>query len=177
MADEGFRFSNVQDKVLMDTFETLGIDPNNQEAFAPNMPWLERAAAWFSTPPDARGDMMPPTTRGSFGPGKEPSMMATFDMFGEQFGDNEEASAWLKDERQVLAKQYQEPMHKNRVVSLLDQSVMGGRQRAQEMRAAEQGNMGQPPVMPTPAPTLVPGSPEDEIAREEERRRRLQGGQ
>lgn len=174
MPDEGSRFTDVQDGVLRDTFETLGIDPSDEAAFTPNVRFLERLSSWFDTPPDSRGDMPSPSVQGVFGPGMEPSMMATFDVFGEGYGDNQEATEWLKEQRQVLAQEYQEPMHKNRVVGLMDQSVMGGRQRAMAARDAQAGPQAPPPVAPTPTPGL---SIEGEIAAEEERRRKLQGNQ
>jgi hypothetical protein len=172
MPDPEMRFSEVRDSVLRDTYATLGIDPNDEAAFTPNVPFLELATTWFNTPPDARGSMTPPTVMRTFGPGREASMVATFDMFGEQFGDNEEANEWLKEQRQVLATQYPEPLHKNRVVSLFDQSIMGGRNRARDAQTGAQPGVQPPaPVAPSPTPGL---SIEQEIAADEERRRRLQ---
>jgi len=169
--DEVFRFSDVQNSVLADTFATLGIDPANQEAFQPNEPFVMNVAQWFGTPPEGRGGMLPPSVEGVFVPGMEPSMMATMDRLGEEFGDNPEVSEWLQQQRQLLAKGYGDPLHKNRVVNLFDQSFFGGRARRKQADA--------PPQLqaPTPVPTPPqPNTPEWEIWQEEERRRKLQGG-
>lgn len=181
------RFSDVQQSVMEDTFQLLGINPDDPEAFKVNEPFLAHLTAYFGAAPEEREGMEPPSIAGVFttgqptdGPsGLEGSWLATMDALGHQMGENPEVMAWADQAKMEIAQQYTDPMLKNRSANLFVQGARGGNSRRQR-EALEQDPMAgatQAPPSPTPGPTPPqPGTHEYEIWLAEQRQENPLGG-
>lgn len=159
------RFADIQGRVMSDTFNLLGVDPETSN-YAPNEWALDQMRNFFSNPGADPADA--PDIWQSFDETMVPNVMATFDQLGYEMGGNPDVMRWVDSQRVNFARFWPDPEQKNRAGGLLLQSYLEGKRRADT--AGDLANR------PTPTPTATPTpSLDDEIEEAEKRRQALQG--
>lgn len=160
-------FSDVQQSIPTDTFETLGITKDNVGVDAYVMDQLDLWLAGEADEPDLSVIWAAPDYGLALG---------TSGAIGAKYPDNPEVGQWIDRQKLKLAGTVKggDPMVMNRLGTMWASGYYSGQTSA--VQDELKGEREQPPPQPTPQPTPPqPGTAEYEIWEAEQRRQQAQG--